>query len=237
LDSLEIPLCYNNNMLTPVAMTLFSLWLAAAPVDTLSGVVVAVHGGDTLTVQSGPSLYKVRLSDVDAPELGQVFGKQAQQFTEQSVLGRQVWVTVSLVDAQSRRIGEVITEDGRVLNEELVHAGLAWHYRVHPVKNERLQQLERFAFTQKLGLWVEKEPLPPWEFRRESHIPQLPMTAGQVDYDRIFHYGIVGNRRTKIVRWPACKNYRLSRPQQTPIFHSLEQARGMGFTPAKDCPQ
>ena len=83
---------------------------------------------------------------------------------------------------------------------------------------------------------MEKEPLPPWEFRRESYIPKLLVTAGQVDYDRIFHYGIIGNRRSKTVRWPACKNYRLSHPQQTLIFHSLEQARDIGFKPAKGCP-
>ncbi len=198
---------------------------------------MAVHGGDTLTVQNGSSLYKVRLSDVDAPEPGQVFGKQAHQFTERSVLGRQVWVKVSLIDVQGRRIGEVVTEEGRVLNEELVHTGLAWYYRVSPVRNERLQRLEQYAFANKLGLWVEKEPLPPWEFRRESHIPPLPMTVGEVDYERIIHYGIIGNRHTKTVRWPNCKNYHLSRPQQTLIFQSLEQAREMGFKPAKGCPK
>ncbi len=218
-------------------MTVLSLWFAAAPVNTLTGRVVAVHAGDTFTVQSEGSLYKVRLSDVDAPEMGQVFGKQARQFTERMVLGRRVQVNVALIDRHGRRVGEVIVEDGWVLNEELVHAGLAWYYRVHPVRNERLQRLEQYAFSKKLGLWVEKEPLPPWEFRRESHIPQLPVTVRQVDYDRIFHYGMVGNRRTKTVRWPACKHYRLSRPQQALIFHSLQQARELGFTPAKDCPR
>jgi endonuclease YncB( thermonuclease family) len=224
-------------MFMPIAITALFLWLAVTPDQTLSGTVVAVHDGDTLTVQSGSSLYKVRLSDVDAPQMGQVFGKQARQYTEQRVLGRRVQVNVSMIDRYGRRIGEVIVEDGRVLNEELVHAGLAWYYRVHPVRNERLQRLEHYAFTQKLGLWVEKEPLPPWEFRRESRIPELPMTARQVDYDRIFHYGIVGNRRTKTVRWPACTKYRLSHPQQTLIFHSLQQARELGFTSAKDCPK
>ena len=218
-------------------MTVLSLWFAAAPVNTLTGRVVAVHAGDTFTVQSEGSLYKVRLSDVDAPEMGQVFGKQARQFTERMVLGRRVQVNVALIDRHGRRVGEVIVEDGWVLNEELVHAGFAWYYRVHPVRNERLQRLEQYAFSKKLGLWVEKEPLPPWEFRRESHIPQLPETVKQVDYDRIFHYGIVGNRRTKTVRWPACKHYRLSRPRQVLVFHSLQQARELGFTPAKDCPR
>jgi endonuclease YncB( thermonuclease family) len=216
---------------------LLTMWLAAAPGNTLTGRVVAVHDGDTLTVQNGPSLYKVRLSDVDAPEMGQVFGRQARQFTEQMVLGHQVWVNISMIDRHGRRVGEVIVEDGWVLNEELVHAGLAWYYRVHPVRNDRLQRLEHYAFQNKLGLWVEQEPLPPWEFRRESRVPQLPVTARQVDYDRIFHYGMVGHRRTKTVRWPACKNYRLSRPQQALVFHSLQQARELGFTPAKDCPR
>ena len=222
-----------------IAIYLMSLWFAATlpAYAPLSGQVVAVHDGDTLSMQSGDSLYKVRLSDVDAPEMGQVFGKQARQFTEQMALGHRVRVNVSMIDMHGRRVGEVIVDDGRVLNEELVHAGLAWYYRVHPVKNERLQKLEHFAFQKKLGLWVEKEPLPPWEFRRESHIPDVPATADQVDYDQIFNYGIVGNHRTKRFRWPACKNYRLRRPQRAMVFSSLQQARQKGFHPAKDCPR
>jgi endonuclease YncB( thermonuclease family) len=202
-----------------LVISLMSLWFTAATpaLAPLTGQVVAVHDGDTLMVKSGPSLYKVRLSDVDAPELRQVFGKQARNFTKNLALGRRVQVNVTLIDKHDRRIGEVIIEDGRVLNEELVHAGLAWYYRVN--------------------LWVEPEPIPPWEYRRESHIPDAPTTAEQVDYDRIFHYGIVGHRRTKTIRWPACKKYRLSRPQQALIFHSLQQAHQMGFKSAKDCPR
>jgi len=228
---------YNETMFMNLTGVLLSLWLAAASGQTLSGTVVAVQDGDTLTVQNESFLYKVRLSDVDAPEMGQVFGRQARDFTKRMALGRHVWVKVAMIDRHDRRVGEVIVEDGRVLNEELVHAGLAWYYRVSPHRNERLQRLEQDAFTHKLGLWVEKEPLPPWEFRRESHIPEVPVTVSQVDYDRIFHYGIVGNRHTKKFRWPACQNYRLSRPQQALIFPSLQQARDSGFTPAKDCPK
>lgn len=224
-------------MVTPIATTLLFLWLAAAPGNTLTGTVAAVQDGDTLTVQSGPSYYKMRLSDIDAPELGQVFGKQARRFTEERVLGRRVWVNVSMIDRHGRRIGEVITEDGRVLNEELVHAGLAWYYRVNPIKNQRLQRLEYDAFTHKLGLWVEKDRVPPWEFRRESKIPEAPQTPGEADYDRIFHYGILGDRNDRTFRWPACKHYHRAYRQAPAIFNSLDQARQMGFQPAKDCPQ
>ncbi len=216
---------------------LLSLWLSAAASTSLTGKVVAVHDGDTFTVQRGSSLYKVRLAEVDAPEMGQVFGQQARRFTENLALGRRVRVNISLIDKYDRRVGTVIIEDGRVLNEELVHAGLAWYYRVSPVRNPRLQRLEQGAFQNRLGLWVEKDPIPPWEFRRESTLPEFPATASQVDYDRIFHYGMVGNHRSKKFRWPACKRYRLSRPRQALIFHSLQQARQMGFKPAADCPR
>lgn len=223
-------------MFLSLPTVLLSVWVATAG-HTFSGTVVAVSSGDTLTVQSGSSIFKVRLSDVDAPELRQVFGKRARRFTEQRVLGRRVWVNVSMIDRHDRRIGEVILEDGGVLNEQLVASGLAWHYRVNPVRNTHLQKLEQYAFSKKLGLWVEKVPVPPWEFRRESRIPELPLTARQVDYDRIFHYGLIGNRRTKTVRWPTCKRYRLNRPRQAIIFHSLEHASEKGYKPARDCPR
>jgi len=230
-------LAYNNVMSTKLALYFIALWLSAAGSQTLTGTVVVVHDGDTFTVQRGSSLYKVRLAEVDAPEMGQTFGQQARRFTEKMVLGRRVRVDVVMIDRYDRRVGTVIVEDGRVLNEELVHAGLAWYYRVSPVKNPRLQRLEQGAFQNRLGLWVEKEPIPPWEFRRESTLPELPATASEVDYDRIFHYGMIGNRSSKKFRWPACKQYRLSRPHQALIFHSRQQARQMGFQPAKDCPR
>ena len=235
---ISLGLAYNRGMSIKFAISLMSLWLSAAsPTAPLTGKVVAVHDGDTFTIQSGRTLYKIRLADVDAPEMAQVFGKQAHQFTAQIILGRKVRVDVVMIDRHGRRVGTVVTEDGRVLNEELVHAGLAWYYRVNPFKNRRLQRLEQEAFAGKLGLWVEKAPLPPWEFRRESHIPELPLNVHQVDYDRIFHYGLIGDFQTKTMRWPACKDYRLSRPPKAMVFHSLQQARQLGFQPAADCPK
>ena len=142
----------------------------------LSGIVVAVQDGDTFTMKNGSSLYKIRLSDVDAPEMSQVFGKQARRFTEQRLLGRRVWVKVSLIDKHDRRIGEVVGEDGGVLNEELVHAGLAWYYRVDPIRNKRLQKLEQYAFSKKLGSVGGEGTDPAVGVPPRIHIPELPLT-------------------------------------------------------------
>jgi len=59
----------------------------------------------------------------------------------------------------------VILADGRVINEELVQAGLAWWYRRYSPNDERLAQLEADAKAAKRGLWADAEPVPPWEWR------------------------------------------------------------------------
>ena len=35
----------------------------------LSGIVTEVHDGDSLTLVSGQATYRIRLNDIDAPEL------------------------------------------------------------------------------------------------------------------------------------------------------------------------
>jgi endonuclease YncB( thermonuclease family) len=44
--------------------------------EELVGRVVRVHDGDTLTVLVDDTQIRVRLTDIDAPELGQAFGKR-----------------------------------------------------------------------------------------------------------------------------------------------------------------
>lgn len=51
-----------------------------ATAETLSGKVVGVHDGDTLTLLvAGNRPVKVRLAGMDAPELNQPYGQQAKQ--------------------------------------------------------------------------------------------------------------------------------------------------------------
>jgi endonuclease YncB( thermonuclease family) len=70
-------------MIRPAAAValLFALVVeaVAAPPTTATGKVVSVHDGDTLTLRTddGRTL-KVRLQGIDAPELGQPFGKRSR---------------------------------------------------------------------------------------------------------------------------------------------------------------
>ncbi|MGX9726010.1 MAG: thermonuclease family protein [Candidatus Electronema sp. VV] len=133
------------------------------------GQVVKVSDGDTLQVQQGREIVKVRLYGVDCPEKRQNFGRQAMQFTEQ-FLGGTVEVETVDRDRYGRTVG-LVSSGGKLLNRELVREGHAWFYaaycRKQPLCTE-LRDLEERARKRKAGLWQEKRPLPPWEWRQRN---------------------------------------------------------------------
>ena len=65
-----------------------------------------------------------------------------------------------------RIVGEVILPGGISLNNELVYVGLAWWYRKYAPDDGMLERLEAEAREAKRGLWADKNPIPPWEWRR-----------------------------------------------------------------------
>lgn len=72
-----------------------SAWCAAAAAETLTGKVVGIADGDTVTVLvDGHKQVKVRLHGVDCPERGQPFGNRAKQFTSEMCFGKSVTVRV-----------------------------------------------------------------------------------------------------------------------------------------------
>jgi endonuclease YncB( thermonuclease family) len=135
----------------------------APKVGKLLGSVVAIHDGDTLTLLVGTVQHKIRLNGIDAPELGQPFAQRSRQFLADLCFGKSVTVTVVDVDKYGREVGNVFV--GQALsNEELVRAGLAWHYKQYS-KDATLAALEVEARSGKRGLWADPNPIPPWEFR------------------------------------------------------------------------
>lgn len=67
-------------------------------------------------------------------------------------------------DGCGRTIGTVLLPNDTNLNHELVKAGMGWWYRKDAPDNETLKNLEAEARVAKRGLWVDPNPLPPWEW-------------------------------------------------------------------------
>jgi endonuclease YncB( thermonuclease family) len=96
---------------------------------TLSGRVVGVHDGDTITVlDANHQQHKIRFAGIDAPESRQAFGTRSRQNLSGLVFGKDVAVEWNKHDRYKRIVGKVLV-DGHDVNLEQVRAGMAWWYR------------------------------------------------------------------------------------------------------------
>lgn len=107
---------------------------------------------------------KVRLVEIDAPEKRQAFGNRSKQALSQLVHGKQVEIKKYGTDRYGRTLGRVY-QSGLDVNAEMVRLGMAWVY-VKYAKDKGLYQIEAEAREQRRGLWADKEPVAPWEWRR-----------------------------------------------------------------------
>ena len=140
------------------------------PVAAVVGKVVKVVDGDTLHVYSNKKNYKIRLSGIDAPERGQAYGKRAKEHLEFLVAGKQVIAIVESKDRYGRYVASVKVQSKDVCAEMLT-AGYAWHYKQYD-NNKYYDELQREAKKAKRGLWLDKKPQAPWEYRKEQRAGQ-----------------------------------------------------------------
>jgi endonuclease YncB( thermonuclease family) len=139
----------------------------------ISGVVTAVHDGDTITV-SGES---IRLASIDAPELDQAYGPSSRAHLAAMVLGQSVTVTYAQKDLYDRVVGTVFKPDCSQVNLNQVLAGAAWYYAAYQCEID-LRQRQAYAAahaaarTAKKGLWATTA-VAPWVHRNgvEAKVP------------------------------------------------------------------
>ena len=147
------------------------VWSSLASAEDFTGKVVGVADGDTITVMHKGRGERIRLHGIDAPERGQPFTNRAKQFVSDLCYHKEVRVETKGQDRYQRTIADVILPDGRILNYEIVKAGLAWWFRRYAPNDPTLEGLEFQAREAKRGLWVFRDPVPPWEFRRNKPAP------------------------------------------------------------------
>jgi len=133
----------------------------------LGGHVVAVHDGDTLTLLNDRQQIKVRLVEIDAPELGQPFGKRSKQSLSDLCYSKSAVLEARGQDKYGRTLARV-TCDGQDANAEQVRRGMAWVYEKYAPKDSPLYRLQDEAKTARRGLWADPSPIPPWEWRAKK---------------------------------------------------------------------
>lgn len=156
------------------SITIFAfLAYSIAWADTLTGRVVGISDGDTITIlDSTHTQHKIRLGGIDAPEKKQAFGDVSKKSLSDMVFNRTVDIEWHKEDRYGRKVGKVIIDETDV-NLEQVKRGLAWFYKKY---QGELEQKDRIVYVQaqqeaeanQLGLWVDTNPIPPWDFRKQK---------------------------------------------------------------------
>lgn len=151
-----------------LAFLLPFILVATVAAKTLSGRIVGVSDGDTVTLLTAEKKQvKIRLYGIDAPESHQAFGQASKKALSDLVFGKDIEAEVKATDRYGRTVG--VLRLGRVnINEAQVEAGMAWWYRAYAKGETRFEELESAARKRRIGLWQDADPVPPWEFRRKS---------------------------------------------------------------------
>lgn len=149
----------------------FRDYQAAQDNCNLQGKVVKLADGDSITVLDGDNVqHNVRLSGIDTPERGQPYGNIAKQFLSDKIFGKTVCVGWYKRDRYQRLVGSVWVGEQDV-GYQLVEAGLAWHYKAYQDEQSlydrvRYAEAQDNAEEQRIGLWKDRKPVPPWSWRR-----------------------------------------------------------------------
>lgn len=137
---------------------------------TYSAHVVRVVDGDTICVRDNAgALHKIRLALIDAPELAQPYGQAAKQRLAQLVLQQRVDLSLKCIDKYNREVCYV-SAGGEDVSLVLLTAGLAMHYHLPLDDCSAADAAERAAKKQRIGLWAQPCPEPPWRYRHRQKL-------------------------------------------------------------------
>jgi micrococcal nuclease len=151
-----------------VLVFVFSFLVLVTNSYSWDGKVVAITDGDTVVCLNGNNEQtKIRLFGIDAPEKKQAFGTKSRQFIADLVFGKIVDVSVVGTDRYGRTIARIFYK-GKDAGLLSIQNGFAWHYKKYAPHETIYAEAQEWARENKLGLWVDADPVPPWEFRRSK---------------------------------------------------------------------
>ena len=208
--------------------SLMPILVAAAP-DEASGIVTNVVDGDTFDLRiekTDPRIHyeieRVRLADVDSPEMSTPEGEPAKVFATEALQGKKVWLDIDDKsrdgrDPYGRLIAVVYLEDldGTIntthpFNRLLVDAG---HAIVKDFTNNEFDPAT---------WWEEEIPQP-----ELSPAPDTATTAKGGQF--------VGSVRSDKYHYPSCKWGETIASHNEIWFSSSEEARAAGYVPCGAC--
>ncbi len=127
---------------------------------------IRVVDGDTIQAEVKGKEIKIRLIEIDAPEMNQPFGVQSKNFLNKLLYEKDVTLISQGEDRYGRTLGEIYA-NGQSANSLMIKSGFAWVYDRY-VKDSSLYKYQDQAKAENLGLWRAKDPIAPWVWRKQK---------------------------------------------------------------------
>ena len=150
-----------------VPLLLLGLSIALADPSIWRGRLVRVIDGDTVVMSRNGEEVRVRLHGIDTPERRQPYGPEATEALRRIIGRDSLRVVVMDIDRYGRTVGRLWKGDTVDVSATMVCNGSAWWYRRYAKADSLLSMCERAARTDRLGLWNQSNPVPPWNWRRK----------------------------------------------------------------------
>lgn len=155
------------------AITVF-ISISPAYAETVKGKIITVQDGDSLTALINNNLVRVRLNCIDAPELTQPYGQESKVKLSK-LKGVNAIFNIKTLDKYSRLVAEVfVGKKNHNVNLVMVMSGMAIanpeYFNECPNIASQLISYQNLAIKRKLGLWQQKNPVMPWDYRSSVDI-------------------------------------------------------------------
>ena len=122
----------------------------------------------------------IRLDSIDCPEDGQPWGNTAAYGLIKLIGGRKVRLEEHGLDFHGRTLATIYVrhangEEWVNVNERMVILGHAWvmykfYDHLPKDRQDKLNRLENWARSKKVGLWRTQSPIPPWQWRNGARV-------------------------------------------------------------------
>ncbi len=125
------------------------------------------YDSDTVKIADGNKTYKLRISEIDAPERNQHYGKKSRRALMSLCKNAKVQVIITGTDKYKRQVGQLYCNQKNA-SEFMVGHGYAW-FNAKYSNNQQLDALQEQARQDKAGLWLKDKAMPPWVWRKLNH--------------------------------------------------------------------
>jgi len=182
--------------------------------------VIGVIDGDTILLDGK---VKLRLRQIDAPELEFCWGEESKQYLDELLTDKYIEIKEKTLDQQGRDMALVYV-DGKLVNEMMLANGMARYHSDSTTAREDLKTAQETAKTNNLGLFSIKC------YQQDENI-ENPKCNIKANIDK--------NTGEKVYYVPGCVQYKTTIVEKDlgeSWYCSEKEAKEAGFRKSERCP-